>query len=249
MINMAEYKERRKKLAQSLPKDSVAIVFAANEQIRNGDAHFRFRQDSNFYYLTGFNEPQAILVIDTNTLNRTLFNKASNPSEEVWNGKILGQEGALLELNVDVAYAITDITTHLPKLIANKKSLYYDFSQLENYEQYIYPALIELQKAARTGISAPTSMCDIKPELSELRLIKSGAEIELIKKATSISVNAHKHAAKMLRELENEAEIEAEFLYELHKLGCRNVAYESIVAAGNNACTLHYIDNNQKLDK
>lgn len=249
MITILEYKTRREKLAKMLQKDSVAIIFAANEQIRNGDAHFRFRQDSNFYYLTGFNEPQAVLVIDTNTLTSTIFNKMLNPEEEIWNGKILGQDGACTQLGIDVAYPFSEIAKHLPELLANKKHVYYDLSQLNYYEQYIYPALKELQKLARSGINAPTSLLDIKPELSELRLIKSESEIALIKKATAISIEAHIHAAKALSQLTNESELEAEFLYKLHKLGCRNTAYESIVAAGNNACTLHYIDNNQKINK
>lgn len=249
MVNISEYKERRLKLAKKLPKDSIALIFAANEQIRNGDAHYRFRQDSSFYYLTGFNEPQAILVIDSNPLTSSLFNKPNNPEEEIWNGKILGQEGACQELGFDFAYPINDFKTHLPKILANKKNVYYDFSQLENYDKHIHPAFIELQKSTRSGISAPNTFSDIKPELSEMRLIKSANEIELLKKAASISIQAHMHAGKMLCKLENEADVETEFLYKLHKLGCKNVAYEPIIAGGNNACTLHYIDNNQKLDK
>lgn len=249
MITIAEYQERRLKLAKLLPKDSIALFFAANEQIRNGDAHYKFRQDSNFYYLTGFSEPHAVLVIDTNNLTSTLFNKPHNPDEEIWNGKILGQKGACRDLGFEFAYTINDFKTQLPKILANKKTIYYDFSQLANYEQYIYPALIELQRSARAGISSPNILCDLKPELSEMRLIKSENEINLLKKAASVSIQAHMHAAKMLGKLENEADVETEFLYKMHKLGCKNVAYEPIVAGGNNACTLHYIDNNQKLEK
>jgi len=120
---------------------------------------------------------------------------------------------------------------------------------LKNYEQHIYPALIELQKSVRSGIGSPTNMSDIKPELSEMRLIKDASEIELLKEAASISAEAHMHAAKMLRQLKTEADVETEFLYKLHKSGCKNVAYEPIVASGNNACTLHYIANNQQLEK
>ncbi len=249
MITIAEYKERRTKLAKMLPKDSLALVFAAPEKIRNGDANFRFRQDSNFYYLTGFNEPQAILIIDANTSTSILFNKPSNHQEEIWNGKILGQSGACAELGIECAYSIDEAMKRLPELFANKKTLYYDFTQLTNYKQYIYPILNELQKSARSGVLPPTSLNDLKPKISELRLIKSESEIELIKKATSISIQAHLHVGKIISQLKNESDIEAEFLYKLHKLGCRDVAYEPIVAAGNNACTLHYIDNNQKINE
>lgn len=249
MIPITEYQARRLQLARSLPKDSIALIFAANEQIRNGDAHFRFRQDSNFYYLTGFNEPHSILVIDTNQLTSTIFNKPKNPEEEIWNGKILGQEGACRDLGFERAYMISEFKTHLPNMLANKKNICYDFSQLTNYEQHIYPALLELQKSIRAGISSPTNLIDIKPELSEMRLIKSASEINLLKEAAAISVQAHMHVGKMLKQLKTEADVETELLYKLHKLGCKNVAYEPIVASGNNACTLHYIDNNQKLEK
>lgn len=249
MTIVTEYQNRRQKLAKRLSKDSVVILFAAHEQIRNGDTHFRFRQDSNFYYLTGFNEAESILIIDTNSLKSIIFNRVTNKDEEIWNGKILGQEGAIQELGVDLAYPITEIHTQLPKLLANKESVYYDFTQFNNYEKFIYPAILEVKKMQRQGVSTPHNLKDIKPELSELRLIKSDNEIKLIKKATSISVDAHLHTAKLLNSLTNEAEVEAEFLYKLHKLGCRNVAYEPIVAAGNNACTLHYIENNHALSK
>lgn len=249
MIDKNEYKARRLELAKKLPKDSVALVFAANEKTRNGDVHYRFRQDSNFYYLTGFNEPEAILVIETASLQSILFNKSKNPQAEIWNGKILGQHGACEELGFANAYPINEFKIHLPKILTNTKNVYYDFSQLENYTNYIYPTIIDLKKTNRSGTNSPTNLVDLAPEISEMRLIKSASEIELLKKAVNISIEAHKHVATSLKKSTSEADLEAEFLYKLHKLGCKNVAYESIVAVANNACTLHYIDNNQKLDR
>lgn len=249
MITTAEYKARRKHLASLLPKDSIALIFASNEIVRNGDAHYRFRQDSNFYYLTGFNEADAILVIDPQNTQSILFNKVHDIQNEIWNGKILGQEGACTELKVDAAYPISEINTHLQELLKTKKLIYFDMLQFSNYEQYVFPIIKHLQSTSQRGDAPCERLHDLKPLLSEMRLKKSPAEIDLMRKAAEISVAAHKKACETIKKLNNEAEVEAELNYELQRLGCRNVAYESIVAGGNNACTLHYIANNQPLDK
>lgn len=247
MITTDEYIARRTKIANLLPKDSVAIIFASPEVIRNGDAHFRFRQNSDFFYLTGFNEPRAVLIIDSDKQQSILFNQKCDLQTEIWNGKILGQKAAVTELGVDKAYPIEDIEASLKELLVTKKAIYYDLQQFKNYEQYILPIIQCLQASARRGVAPCSSLHDLKPLTSEMRLIKSPAEIKLMQKAADISVKAHKRTWATLANLQNEAEVEAELLYEMQRLGCRNVAYESIVANGNNACTLHYIENNQPL--
>jgi Xaa-Pro aminopeptidase len=248
MITLEEYKARREKLAKMLPKNSIALIFAAPIILRNGDATFRFRQNSDFYYLTGFNEPNALLVIDTSDESKSiLFNKPRNEAEEQWTGKLLGQDNAPSQLGVDIAYSIEEIDEHLSLLLLNKDAIYYDISQNENWNKHIFPNWLLSKNQNRHG-SVCESFQDLKPLISEMRLIKSKDEIALMKKASEISISAHMRAMQKAKTLSSESELESEILYELNRLGCRNVAYESIVASGNNACTLHYIENNQQLN-
>lgn len=126
MISQQEYQARRRDLTQKLPEGSIAIIPAAHESIRNGDAHYRFRQESNFYYLTGFNEPDAVLILISGLDQQSiLFNRPRNPLEEQWTGKRLGQEGALSELGMDAAFSIGCIADELPKLLSGKTAIYY----------------------------------------------------------------------------------------------------------------------------
>lgn len=248
MITKEEYMARRLKLAKLLPKNSTAIIFAASEVFRNNDATYRFRQNSDFYYLTGFNEPDAILIINSAPNEASiLFNKPLNQLEEQWNGKRLGQIDACESLGVDAAYSLEEIETHLPVFLSNKNAVYYDINTNKNWDNYLLKTFKQLKNQGRNTACAPLSFYDIKPILSEMRLFKSPKEISLIKKAVEISISAHKRVIKNIKNLKSEAKVEAELLYELNRLGCRNVAYESIIASGNNACTLHYVENNQPL--
>src|SRR3990167_844852 len=248
MITIDEYKSRRLKLAGSLPDDSVAVIFAASEVIRNGDASYRFRQNSNFYYLTGFNEPDAVLVITSGDNSKSiLFNRPLDKAAEQWTGKRLGQENAKISLGFDEAFILADMPMKLLSLLDGCKSIYYFFAEHANWRKYLYPAVIELKNSIRRGVIAPSVFADLEPIISEMRVFKSAAEVELIKKAVSVSVFAHKRAIRKAQDLKYESELEAELLYEMHRNGCQSMAYESIVAAGNNACTLHYIENNQPL--
>lgn len=246
MISITEYKERRKRLAKLLPQGAIAIVFAASLKLRNGDVHYKFRQDSNFYYLTGFNEPDAILVIDSDG-ETSLFNKKCDELEEQWNGRVLGQDDASCILGVDFSYPIDDFNQQLTKLLVNKKFIYYDLEQTKNWQKYIFPTWQALKKQNRHEINTGESFVNITPYLSEMRLIKSKSEVNLMRKAQEISIYAHLKAMRQVKKLQNESELEAELLYELQRLGCRNVAYEPIVAAGENACTLHYINNDKPI--
>lgn len=136
MISQHEYQARRSKLAQKLPKDSIAIIPAAREVLRNGDAHYRFRQDSHFYYLTGYNEPDALLVLITGTNTQSiLFNRSRNPAEEQWTGKRLGQDGALSELGMQAAFPIDSIAEELPKLLNGKSAIYYALARSSEIEK------------------------------------------------------------------------------------------------------------------
>ncbi len=248
MITQAEYQERRANLAQKLPADSIAIIPAAVEANRNGDAHYRFRQDSNFYYLTGFDEPNALLVIEAGKECRSiLFNRPRNALEEQWTGTRLGQEGAKSVLGMYAAYPVSSISEELPKLLAGKSAVYYALGRNPELEKMVIHALNNIKGQVRRGSKAPEVLGDLEPILGEMRLFKSDAEIDLMRKAASISVDAHKRAMQACKELEHEYELEAELTYEFSRQGCRSVAYDPIVGGGENACILHYTDNNKPL--
>ncbi len=248
MITQKEFQARRKKLAEQLPANSVALIPAGQELLRNGDAHYRFRQDSNFYYLTGLNEPEALLVlINDKEVQSILFNRPNNPSEEQWTGKRLGQDGAIKELHMNHAFPLSAITEELPKLFAGKSTVYYAFGRHKELEQQVVDCLNVLKAQVRKGVKAPESLSDLEPILGEMRLFKSDAEVELLRQAARISVDAHKRAMQQCQHMEYEYQLEAELTYEFSRQGCRSVAYDPIVGSGENSCILHYTENNQPL--
>ena len=245
MITTKDYQARRRDLAMQLPPDCIAVIPAAQEALRNGDAHYRFRQDSDFYYLTGFNEPEALLLI-TSTAT-VLFNRPRNLSEEQWNGKRLGQDDACSVLGIDAAYPIADLDSRLPELLAGKHAIYYTMGRHPHWETRIQQAWHVVKGQARRGIKAPEAFCDLAPVLGEMRLFKSNAEIELMQRAGLITVAAHQRAMQTCHTATYEYQLEAEIIHEFTRQGCRSVAYDSIVAGGANTCVLHYTDNNQPL--
>ncbi len=250
MITLKEYQARRRDLAMRLPPDCVAVIPAASESLRNGDVYYRFRQDSDFYYLTGFNEPDALLLISSGPSGQCLlFNRPRDPAQEQWTGKRLGQDGAREVLGIDLAFSIATLDTQLPDLLAGKRALYYELGRIPLWEKRILDAWLVVRGRARRGVQAPESFCDLGPILGEMRLFKSAAEIGLMQQAAQISVAAHQRAMRACQQISNEYQLEAELLYEFSRHGCRGVAYDPIVAGGNNACILHYTENNQPLEK
>ncbi|MCE3046231.1 Xaa-Pro aminopeptidase [Legionella sp. 16cNR16C] len=248
MISQQEYQQRRCRLAQALPANSLAIIPAADELLRNGDSHYRFRQDSHFYYLTGFQEPQALLVIMAGNEGDTLlFNRPRNAAMEQWTGKRLGQEEAGRVLGVKQAFAIEDLEQRLPELLLGQTAVYYTLGRNRHYDEVILGVIDRLKKQIRRGIAAPEAIIDVDSLISELRLFKSEAEISLMRRAADISVAAHKKAMQKCRQFAYEYELEAELMQEFISQGCRSVAYDPIVGCGENTCILHYNDNNQPL--
>jgi Xaa-Pro aminopeptidase len=248
MITLKEYQTRRERLASRLPSDSVAIIPAASDVLRNGDAHYRFRQDSDFYYLTGFNEPDALLIIiGGKGGDSLLFNRARHPMEEKWTGTRLGQDDACKVLGVSAAYPLPSVEKKLPEIFAGKKAVYYAIDRHPLWAKRILKAWQIVKGEVRRGVLAPEAFCDLGPFLGEMRLFKSEAEIALMQQAANISVKAHQRVMQKCHALQYEYQLEAELLYELLHLGCRSVAYDSIVAGGNKACILHYTQNNQPL--
>ncbi len=248
MTTRNEYQHRRCELAKRLPEGCIAVIPAATELLRNGDAHYRFRQDSDFYYLTGFGEPDALLLITSGLESESfLFNRPRDPQSEQWTGKRLGQEDACEVLAVDAAYSLATLETRLPELFAGKQAIYYTLGQRPSWDARILQAWQIVKGQVRRGVKAPDAVCDLAPIVGEMRLFKRQVEIDSMKQAARITVAAHQRAMRACRQVNNEYELEAELLYEFSRQGCRSVAYDSIVAGGGNACVLHYTENNQPL--
>lgn len=248
MITQNEYSARRKRLAEQMGENTVAILPAAKEAVRNGDAHYRFRQSSNFYYLTGFNEPEALLVVFGGKAGKSiLFNRTRDPAQEIWTGKRLGQEKAPSVLGVDEAYPIGEMQKELPRLLSGTQTLYYTFGHDAEQDKQIIELLQFLKSQVRRGIKAPDSVIDLEPLIGELRLFKSDAEIQLMRQAIAISVAAHQQAMRFCKHAKMEYELEAELIHIFARQGCRSVAYDPIVGSGENTCILHYTENNQAL--
>lgn len=244
-----DYQARRQHLANHLPADAIAVIPAASEQLRNGDSHYRFRQDSDFYYLTGFDEPDAVLLITGGERSESiLFNRPKSELEERWTGPRLGQIDAPARLGVDAAYSFVDLETRLLEMMLDKRSIYYPMGRYPQYESMLRHAWMRVKSQARRGQHTPEVFADIMPILGELRVIKDDSEIHCMREAARISVKAHEAVMRACKHAKHEYELEAEFSYALGREGCRDIAYSSIVAGGARACTLHYTDNNQALD-
>ena len=250
MITQKEFSQRRQQLIKQLPADSIAIIAAAPEIFRNNDNHYTYRQDSSFYYLTGFAEPEAVAIIIPGRVEGefVLFNRVRDESMETWYGYRAGQDGACEDYNAKQAYPIETFEEKLPELLSSKKQLFYAFSQSDQLETIIRNSIGQLSRKVRAGVNAPDEILNLENIIFEMRLIKSDTEIAMMRKAAEISSQAIIAAMQSCQPEQSEYELEAELRYVYGKNGSRTVAYDPIVASGNNACILHYNDNNQKVN-
>ena len=226
-------------------EDSIAIIASAPEATRSNDTHYRYRQNSDFYYLTGFDEPESIAVITPGKEHKyTLFVRPRDPEREIWDGRRAGVEGAQNIHGADAAYATGDFEEKLADLLNGAKNLYYRIGN-ENAEldTKIVKQIARMRALGRKGISAPQAVIDTGAILHEMRLIKSDEEIALMQRAADIAVEAHCEAMKNARPGMNEYEIEALIEYVFRRNGASGPAYNSIVGGGPNATVLHYINN------
>lgn len=247
---VSEFIKRRHKLAGFLPPNSLVIIPGAREVLRTGDTNYRFRQNSDFYYFTGFNEPDVVLIITSNPKSESiLFTRPRNLELEQWMGRILGVDDAKDELKIDKVFSITEFDSLLPEILTDKEKIYLPLGNSAFWERRIYTAWKKVKAKSRSGVKAPDVFADISPVIGDMRLFKSPEEIRLMKKAASISMDAHIRAMQKCKELEFEYELEAELVYEITRQGALNFAYDPIVASGNNACVLHYTANNQPIEK
>lgn len=231
-------------------EDSIAIIPSAREIYRSNDSNFRFRQDSDFYYLTGFEEPEAIAVIKPADEEHpfTLFVRPRDPEKEVWDGRRAGVEGALSEYGASAAFPIAEFEEKLTDMINGATNLYYRIGNGNaEIDHLIINSIRRMRSMSRKGKSAPQAIIDTGAVLHEIRLIKSAEEIELMQRAADIAAEAHIEAMKAARPGMKEYEIEALIEYHFRKNGAAAPAYTSIVGSGANATVLHYITNDATL--
>lgn len=248
-INVNEYIRRRCRLFNQLPNNSIVIIPTAKENIRSADTDYLFQPDRDFYYLTGFNEPEAVAVFIKNEKNQfILFNRAKNLQQEQWVGKFSGQQGAIENYHADESYAIAEFQQRLPRLLADKEHLYYPWGKHGDVDQLLAQQVSAIRDKERMGFKAPNAINNIEPIIHEMRLIKSAAEIEKLKYVCQASAEAHIAAMRACQPGMFEYQLQAEFSYVLQQQGCLEFAYPPIVAAGDNACILHYVDNSAKIE-
>lgn len=248
-ITKQEFARRRKTLMEHMEPNSIAIVPSASLQVRNRDADFPFRQDSDFYYLSGFNEPQAVLVLIPGREHgeTVMFCRERDKTKEIWDGYIAGPEGACADHGADDAFPIDDIDDILPGLIEGTERVYYAMGKNPDFDRQVMEWVNTIRAKVRAGATPPGEFLDLDHHLHDMRLFKSAAELRIMKRAGEISAQAHARAMRVCRPGMNEYQIEAELRHEFGFNGAQAVAYNPIVGGGNNACILHYVENNNKL--
>jgi Xaa-Pro aminopeptidase len=245
---MQEFSSRRQQLMQSM-QAGIAVIPTAPEVTRNRDSHYPYRFDSYFYYLTGFKEPEAVLVLIAGASPKTiLFCRDKDLDREIWDGFRYGPEAAKTEFGFDEAYSITQLDEQLPTLMANQPELFFSLGSDAAWDAKVSQWLNAVKAQARTGVQAPAKLVDVRQPLDAMRLLKSPYEIDLMRRSANIAASAHNRAMQAAVPGKWEYEIEAEFLHAFYSQGAQAPAYTSIVAGGANACTLHYNANNAQLN-
>ena len=242
------YADRRSKLGAMLPKNSAVVIAGAAVQYRNADSSHAFRQDSNFWYLTGFNEPESTLVLlinESKDVQSIAFVPKKDALKEIWDGYRAGPNGAVKDHGFDLAFDNTEIDERLPDLLAGYNQVFYPVGKSQKLDADV----IDWIKTARSKDrhSSPIDIADASSKIGNERLIKDKDEIEIMKKACQISAEAHVEAMKFVKPGMNEQELEAFYQYQFSKRGGRFAAYTPVVAGGENACVLHYVENSKAL--
>lgn len=248
-IPKSEYARRRKALMAQMEPDSIAILPAAAVAIRNRDVEHVYRQDSDFQYLSGFPEPEAVVVLIPGREygEYVLFCRERNPERELWDGLRAGQEGAIRDYGADDAFPINDIDDILPGLIEGRDRVYSAMGSNPEFDRHLMEWINTIRSKAHLGAQPPNEFVALDHLLHDMRLYKSAAEVKVMRYAAQVSARAHVRAMQASRAGLHEYSLEAELEYEFRKGGARMPAYGSIVASGRNACILHYQENNAPL--
>jgi Xaa-Pro aminopeptidase len=245
---MSQFAARRARLCAQMQPGAVAILPTAPEAVRNSDSDYPYRHDSYFYYLTGFTEPDSVVVLvaarGEQPAQAILFCRQKNLEREIWDGFRYGPDGARDAFGFDAAFPIEDLDTEMARLLANAPAAYYALGHSAALDLQMKTWLQNVRRQARTGVTAPAVAHDLLAMLDEMRLFKDDGEQALMLRAGAISGRAHERAMRASRPGMFEYEIEAELLHEFRRSGAQYPAYTPIVAAGANACVLHYNSNN-----
>ena len=223
----------------------MAVVPTAPERVRNRDSHYPYRFDSHFYYLTGFTEPEAVLVLAAG--KSILFCRERNPEREIWDGFRYGPEAARERFGFEAAHPIGALDSEMEKLLENQPALYYPMGADAEWDARAIRWLNGVRAKVRAGIAAPERVQDVRAVIDDMRLHKDAHEIGVMRRAARIAAAAHRRAMQRTRPGRFEYEIEAELLYEFRRNGAQFPAYSPIVAGGANACVLHYVFNDALL--
>ncbi|TID69488.1 Xaa-Pro aminopeptidase [Acinetobacter junii] len=249
-LTQADFKQRRDHLAQKMGANSVAIIATRAEMYRNRDADYKYRADSSFYYLTGFAEPEAVAVLETfaegEMYRYSLFCRERNREMEIWNGYRAGVEGAVEIYGADEAFAIDLLDQEIIAKLLNKDRLYFRIGHQAEFDARVSQWIQKADAQQRRGSTSPAEVIQLDRLIDEMRLKKSAQEIELMQIASNISADAHTRAMQSVKPEMMEYALEAELNYIFGKHGCVP-AYNSIVGGRENACILHYVENNKPL--
>jgi len=249
-MTQLEFLRRRQALLAQMAPASAALIFAAPEVTRSADSEYPYRQSSDFWYFTGFNEPQAVLVLiksDDTHNHSVLFNRLRDKTAEIWFGRRLGQDAAPEKLGVDRALAFSEINEQLYQLLNGLDVVYHAQGAYAWADEIVFAALDKLRKSARQNLTAPATMTDWRPMVHEMRLFKSAEEIEVMRRAGEISALAHTRAMQVCRPGMFEYQLEGEILHEFTRHGARFPSYNTIVGSGENGCILHYTENESEM--
>ena len=248
MIDPSLYARRRARLA-TLMEDGVAVVRTAPERARNRDSTYPFRFDSYFHYLSGFPEPEAVLVLCAGQAPKSiLFCREKDLEREIWDGFRYGPDKARDVFGFDETFPNAKIDELLPQFLANQSAVFCDVGADPGWDQQVIGWINKVRAQVRSGVSAPGEIRDIRRDLDDMRLVKDEHEIATMKRAAAISSQAHRRAMSATRPGMHEYELEAELIHEFRRQGAQSPAYTSIVAGGANACVLHYVQNDAVLN-
>lgn len=248
-FNLAVHTRRRQELLNQIGANDIVIVPTSTVKSRNSDVDFQFRADSDFFYLSGFNEPDAVLVLIPGRASGEyiLFCRENDPNREMWDGRRAGLEGAVEQYGADDAFPIEDIGDILPGLMEEREKVFTNVGRYPEFDIEILGWLNKIKAHANSGKHAPYELVDLNHLLFEQRLIKRQDEIILMRKAGKVSAVGHKRAMQRCKPGMYEYQVQAELEYEFRRLGSPYNAYPSIVASGENACILHYTENSAEL--
>ncbi|RMG38347.1 MAG: M24 family metallopeptidase [Gammaproteobacteria bacterium] len=248
-MKSTEFARRRRQLMRMLGRDAIAILPTAPEQVRNRDVHYPYRPDSDFYYLTGFPEPEAVAVLMPGRPQGEylLFCRERDPAKEQWDGRRAGLEGAVADYGADDAFPYSDLDDIMPGLLEGRERVFYAMGCDTEFDHRVSGWVHHVRERSRAGAKVPTEFIALDHFLHDMRLYKSRSEVAVMRRAAKISAAGHRRLMRVCRPGVAEYQLAAEFAYHCAMKGAPGLAYPSIVGGGDNGCILHYVENRDTL--